>query len=366
MEEDVFLECMRKKKLFDIKDRPLRLYRHLSFKEDDSFFRCVSIAIMGTDEYRVDLRSACVMRFIRLLFYQNVDSVAEFLKIPPEDIRVKGLAYQDEAIQMWLVTHTQFGDTTPKEVFKRNKDALLDLALDFVRKNNQVGYLSCRFTFSYLLVNLFSVRIHLYDQLDTSGLVHQQPVIQRAKHSRGEPPNGNSDDDRVEETPLHIYMWKAVQTFKLLVPIVERSVSRTRYWIEEQMNQQKHKYQLRKSDEDKMRNVRVCDLDKLRDTEIHVCDVPKGELSERCIYQIYPAGGDFKLHMEPQHHLYVFCVRESNQDIRPYLETLVELKHDITYPFFMLKKDTKRIVVLVMDKFRDEIIDYVKKELNVD
>jgi len=362
MDEKVFLECLKLKKLFDVEDRPLRLHKHaaVAAKEKDTFFRCISIALMSTDKYCVQIRAACVMRFIALIFSvpPECSSVVIFLNEYANDAVVRGMAYCDKAIQMWFYTHTPCSSMAPQVAFKTKKDVLRDCALEFVRQNNQIGYMSCKFTFGYLLASLYGVSLHLYDQLEEHGAVHQQPVI-CTPHRRGEHP------EETEQKQRHIYIWAAPNSFKLLVPIVGRPQTRTQHWIKEKMMMHaQHKYQLRASDENKLRNVHLCDFERLRDTDIHVCDVPA--VRERSIYQIYPAGGDFKLYMEPQEHLLVFCVRESNQDIHPYLELLVELKHSITYPYFMLKEDAKRVVVLVTDKYRDEAIELVKKELNVD
>lgn len=369
MNEETFLECLSKKKLFDVEDRPLRLHKHIEDTRKDTFFRCISTGLLGLDDARnrIQIRAACLMRFITLMFLlpSECSSVAIFLNDYAEDAVVKGMAYKDKAIQVWFLTHTPYGHTEIDVVFKRKKQQLKEYAIEFVKQNNQIGHLSCRFTFGYLLTGLYGINLHLYDQFEEHGDVHTQPVIYR-RARRGEKPQ-DSDDDETEQKQVHIYIWKTHNSFKLLVPIVERALTRTQFWIKERMSQHtKHKYQLRKSEENKMRNVRVCNFERLRDTKLHVCDVRKADVSESCIYMVYPAGGDFKLYMEPQEHLFVFCVRESKQDIGPYLEVLLELKHNITYPYFMLKKDVKRIAVLVIDTYRDEAIELAKKELNVD
>lgn len=206
-------------------------------------------------------------------------------------------------------------------IFKTKKDLLKEYALEFVRQHNQVGYLSCRFTFGYLLAALYNVSLHLYDQLGE--MVHQQPVIYKM-HARGEQPQDGEEE--TEQKQRHIYMWNVAGIFKLLVPIVERPLTRTQHWIKEKMSSSHdHKYQLRLSTANKLQNVRLCDFERLRDTNIHVCDISPLRDSEGGIYQVYPAGGDFKLYMEPQEHLFVFCVRESGQDIAPYLGKLLFL-----------------------------------------
>lgn len=98
------MECLSKKKLFDVEDRPLRLHKHMDEQqqEEDTFFRCISTALTCVDKHHVKIRSACVMRFITLMFNVPPEccSVAIFLKEYAADANIKGLAYHDRAIQV--------------------------------------------------------------------------------------------------------------------------------------------------------------------------------------------------------------------------------------------------------------------------
>ena len=58
MNEEVFLECLSKKKLFDVEDRPLRLHKHMDEQQEegDTFFRCISTALTCVEKHHVKIR----------------------------------------------------------------------------------------------------------------------------------------------------------------------------------------------------------------------------------------------------------------------------------------------------------------------
>lgn len=365
MNKGVFEELLRNKKLFDADDQVLRVHKHISqsVNTNDTYFRCVSTGIMGTDRFHIQIRAACILRFIRLMFYVPVEctTVAIFLKEYAHSAKVRGLAYQDEAVQLWVITHTPWSNTNSKHVFQRHKDELKRYALEFVSQNNQVGHLSCRFTFGYLLSGLYNIVVHMYDYVRKQ--MHIQPPIRRTAHRKGESPS----TDEIEQKQMHIYIWSFNNIYQLLVPIVERPTTRGQHWLHKQMAEQTYVYQLRVSSNNSEQNTHVCNFEPLHpDSEIHVCDIVPGDLDTSGIYQVYPAGGSFQLHIEPQQHLFVFSVCESESDVRPHLECLAELEHNITYPYFMLRQDTKRVAVLVSSRYREEVIEQAKKQLNAD
>lgn len=364
MNEKVFLELLSKGKLFSIDNFVLRL--HHEFDNDtspcDTFFKCISTALMGTHTFNVQIRAACMLRFITLLFYipNECINVSTFLEEYADDASVKGLAYQDKAIQMWLIRHTHLSHLNTKIVFEQYKREVKECALEFIMQNNQIGHLSCRFTFCYLLSGLYNTVTHFYDQIEPSGNIHIQPLICQPSKHKGDIPEDT--DEEIAQKQLHIYIWNSCGVYKLLVPIIRRPTTRGQFWLHNQMKTCNYTYQLRQSHAG-VHNLPVGDFELIK--SVYVCDISQTTISESSIYMIFPAGSTFKFHMEPGQHMFVFCVREADTDHKPYLECIVELMHDITYPYFMLKKDIKRVAVLVIDKQKSEAIEIAKQELNV-
>lgn len=363
MDVDTFKELLKKEKLLDAYNRPLRLLKHPDEEaQSDSFFRCISLAMHGSEAARIHLRAACVLRFIRIFFYRmdHVRSVHEFLHDEVEGARVSRVAYREEAIQAWLYKHTTFRETSSQTLFSTQQARLKADAVAFIRQNNQVGMLTCRFTFGYLLASLYPVQIHLYDQLRDGGHIHVQPAINIEGPRRGSPPAAEKEGDERDERELHIYMWYNAHTFQLLVPKRPAVTHQSRAAVLRalHMKKQRFRYELRKSLHERT-NVGVCKLRPLRgDPEIHSCTLSPAQLQEdpEAVYMLFPCDGQVQLEIPQEQHLFVYCVRESETDVRPRIECLVELTHDIAYPFFLLPDDTRHLIVTVSALMRDDVL----------
>lgn len=351
MDPRSFKELLEAKKLLSVQGDPLHLYSHIceDANKGDSFFETMSLALYGNAQKRVHLRAACLLRFIRIFFYKtrSITSVQSFLDDHAAEARVSRKAYRDEAIQVWLRRHTHHQQVSPKALFRSHGDSLKDDALLFVRQNNQVGMLTCRFTFCYLMAALYPITVHLYDQLhDANGPVHIQPAIRVEPKGMEEP---------AEDT--HIYIWYNSHNFKLLVPCTPVR-SRGTLLRETQMKRRPYLYELRKSLEEQ-RNLSVCTLKPLpQDETIHVCTLTRAQLEQdrNAIFMLFPANGRFELHIPKGEHLFVYCVREADTDVRPRIECLVELGHDIVHPYFLLPLDTRHVIVTVSSLMRDDVL----------
>ena len=360
MNRSTFIECLSNGKLFDVEDNPLQLSKE--HPEMDSFFKTFSLAIYGRNIFNVQLRSACVLRFIMLVFNvpSECDSVSKFLEEYAPNCTLRKNCHSDEAIQMWVRrknSNTLYVDA--KKYYTRDKDGMRRAAIEFVKKNNRIGYLSCRFVFAYLLVGLHNVGIHYYDEI--KDMVYIQPEIYRARPRKYSSPN----QQLISQSRTHIYVWASKSNFQLLIPLVQRkTITRAQHLLAQMDKTKREKYQLRVS-QGQVTNTSVSILRPLEiDDAIHCCTmssiIPDG------IYQIYPAPGlHFQLHFEPVEKLYVYVIRESPSDVVPYLECVLVMEHDITYPYFMLRKDTKKVIVTISKDPQESVTRYLSEKVHV-
>lgn len=363
MERDTFNELLSKGKLFDIDENVLRLHPRCNQPHMmDSFFKALSLGIYGTEQFCIQLRASCVLRFIMLMFNVTLEcqSVKQFLENYSESCRLRKNCYTDVAIQMWVYrknVHTTCKDA--KRYFQKDRDGMRRAALEFVRLNNQIGYVSCRFVFSYLISGLHNVSIHLFD--DVKGTVYIQPeIFQKAIQKYCGPEMNNS------QPKTHIYLWYTNNNFKLLVPQISRKqVTRAQHLLSQMDDTKREKYQLRLS-QNHSTNIPVCILAPYKDTDIHYCNLSSEDIAVDGIYQIYPAPDlYFQLCFGPTEKLYVYVVREAPMDVMPYLENIVILEHDITYPYFMLSHDVTKLIVLTSELSKDKVTEYITKVFHV-
>ena len=357
MNSGVFKQLLCAGKIFDVNDSPLRLLHHPGDSPvDDSYFRSVSSALYGHEGERIALRASCLLRFIRLVFYASPVSVQEFLDDMASEASVSRWAYQDNAIQVWLIKHTHYSrhEVGREYTFSAHRVQLKQYALDFIRQNNQLNILSCRFTFGYLLASIYPITLHYYDQLSVEDdLVYIQPAIHLSTVRRGDPPG-----TKHTEKQLHIYIWYDALHFKLLVPVPVAPVSRISCAQATRMKARPHKYQLRKSIKE-TQNLPVAYFTPMQSNDqIHCCTLNEGQLQEHldAIYMVFPSDGHVQLQIDADAHLFICCVRESHTDVKPRLECLVELSHDITYPYFLLEQDTKHVIVTVSKLVRTDVL----------
>lgn len=306
----------------------------------DTFFSAVALGLFGDASMRLRVRKACLMHFIEAVFEvpPDIKSIEEFME-QAGDYPLRAGCFRDLAVQMWvrrlhaMPKYETIVPDTSYRFFLIDPVKYHRMALEFVAFNSRAGYLSCRFTFAYLVCATQRCDVTLVEQ---DGM--HQPTIQYDGMMRGYTP-----DDKIAHSGKHIYIQRHAQSYILLMQPQDGEMPEPIY-------------QLRCTDQH-TKNWHVSDL--MPVGAIHSCRV---EHSSPLTFQIFPARpNDLCLPIPKDAEFFVFLLRNPTD---PSAECICKIKHALVYPYFQMDADVYMVVVLTAPSYK-KAQKMVKRELGI-